>query len=79
MTDAIAADSNGANDNLIIENRAMHSFSIPAQTFHSCACGQIWEGPAFTCIDNQGHFWNCKGCEDRFKSLAQEETMDSVS
>ena len=75
MNNAIAADSNGANDNLITENRAMHGFSIPAYTYKQCACGQIWQGPAYTCIDDQGYFWSCEGCEERFKNLPAEDTQ----
>lgn len=51
-----------------LKPRAMHGFSIPAYTYKSCACGQIWIGPAYTCIDDSGFFWNCPGCEHRFKS-----------
>ena len=46
--------------------RAMHGFSIPAYTYRSCKCGKIWLGPAYACMDDDGYFWNCKGCADRF-------------
>lgn len=74
MTVTSAAVANGAiNDNLNNENRAMHGFSIPAYTYKSCTCGKVWIGPAYACIDNNGHFWNCPGCEDRFRETAPQD------
>ena len=54
------------NDDKPQTPRAMHGFSIPAYTYKSCACGQIWLGPAYACIDDNGYFWNCPGCMHRF-------------
>lgn len=65
--------SDVSNDNVVIENRGMHGFSIPAYTYHSCKCEQIRIGPAYTCMDDQGYFWNCPGCEDMFKTSSPEE------
>lgn len=66
--------ASGANNTIIIENRAMHGFSIPAYTYKSCACGQLWLGPAYAVIDDQGYFWNCPGCEHLFKPPQPEES-----
>ena len=54
------------NDDRSPRPRGMHGFSIPAYTYSSCACGKIWIGPAYTCVDDNGYFWNCPGCADRF-------------
>lgn len=54
-----------------VTSRAMHGFSIPAYTYKSCACGQVWIGPAYACIDDNGYFWNCPGCAHRFEPGAK--------
>lgn len=64
------------NDDSTRKPRTMHGFSIPAYTFKSCACGQIWIGPTYTCADDNGFFWNCPGCEHRFKPGAEKPTSD---
>lgn len=62
----VANDNDAAGEGNDARLRAMHGFSIPAYTYQSCRCGKVWLGPAYTCIDDDGYFWNCKGCAHRF-------------
>ncbi|MEM9617068.1 MAG: hypothetical protein AAF936_03825 [Pseudomonadota bacterium] len=57
--------------------RAMHGFFIPAYGFRSCACGELWTGPAYACIDDDGFMWNCPGCASRFSDQANNNGEDS--
>jgi len=54
------------------DSREMHGFSIPPRAYQSCACGHMWRGPAHVVMDQRGFFWNCPGCEGRFRTPAEE-------
>ncbi|MEO1243743.1 MAG: hypothetical protein AAFX54_17675 [Pseudomonadota bacterium] len=56
--------------------RAMHGFFIPAYAFKSCACSELWTGPTYACIDDDGFIWNCPGCADRFNDSSDDGEDD---
>ena len=66
------------DEKAIMSKRAMHGFSIPANTYLSCRCGQIWGGPAYACRDDEGYFWHCPGCEDRFADPGEGDEAGAV-